>query len=157
MADMRERIKSGSAWEEKFAYSRAVVDGRWVFVAGTTGVDYETMTVPDDVVEQTRLCLKNIANALAQAGATMNDVVRATYYFWPENHMDAIAPVVREAMGTAQPAATGVIARLIDPRLMIEIEVTALKPEGVDAVDFPAKKAKPKKKAEKKAKKAKKK
>jgi enamine deaminase RidA (YjgF/YER057c/UK114 family) len=156
MADTRERVKSGSAWEEKFAYSRAVADGRWVFVAGTTGVDYETMTVPDDVVEQTRLCLRNIANALAQCGATLNDVVRATYYFWPGNHMEAVAPVVREAFGRAQPAATGVIAQLIDPRLMIEIEVTALKPTGVDEVDFPAgkaKKDKPKKAAKKKRKK----
>ncbi len=122
----RTHIHSGSPFEEEFAYYRAVVAGGWVFVAGTTGFDYAAMTISDDVVEQAAQCFLNIQAALAQAGATLDDVVRVTYVLPVGADFAACAPVLRRYLGTARPAAMMLVAGLLDPRMKIEIEVTAL-------------------------------
>ena len=124
---MRRLISSGSTFEEQIGYSRAVVDGDWVFVAGTTGFDYSTMTISDDIVEQTARCLRNIAAALEQGGASFADVVRVTYVLPDGGDFEACWPALREAFGEARPAAMMIEAGLSDPRMKIEIEVTALK------------------------------
>jgi enamine deaminase RidA (YjgF/YER057c/UK114 family) len=126
----RTRISQGSAFEEQIGYSRAVVDGRWVFVAGTTGFDYAAMTIPDDIVEQVDQTLANIASALLQAGATADDVVRVKYYLPDAADFEACWPSLRRYFGAARPAATMLVTGLADPRIKIEIEVTALKTEG---------------------------
>lgn len=123
----RQRISSGSTFEAQIGYSRAVVAGPWVFVSGTTGFDYSTMTIADDVVAQAEQCLKNIEAALAQAGATMADVVRVTYVLPDASEFEACWPVLRRYFGEVRPAAMMISAGLADPRMMIEIEVTALK------------------------------
>ncbi|MFW2383579.1 MAG: RidA family protein [Acidimicrobiales bacterium] len=125
----RTRISQGSTFEELVGYSRAVVDGRWVFVAGTTGFNYATMTISDDIVEQVDQTLANIASALLQAGATADDVVRVKYYLPDPDDFEACWPSLRRYFGTAKPAATMLVTGLADPRMKIEIEVTALKPE----------------------------
>jgi enamine deaminase RidA (YjgF/YER057c/UK114 family) len=126
----RIRISQGSTFEELVGYSRAVVDGRWVFVAGTTGFDYGTMTISDDIVEQVDQTLANIDSALLQAGATADDVVRVKYYLPDPADFEACWPSLRRYFGTARPAATMLVAGLAEPRMKIEIEVTALKPEA---------------------------
>lgn len=123
----RRLISQGSPFEEKVGYSRAVVQGDWIFVAGTTGYDYQTMTISKDVAEQTRQCLKNIEWALAEAGSNLRDVVRVRYILpdaddWP----DCWEPL-REAFGDIRPAATMLVAGLSDAPMKIEIEVTALR------------------------------
>lgn len=123
----RQRISSGSTFEAQIGYSRAVVAGPWVFVSGTTGFDYTTMTIADGVVEQAEQCLKNIEAALAQAGATMSDVVRVTYVLPDASGFEACWPVLRRYFGEVRPAAMMISAGLADPRMKIEIEVTALK------------------------------
>ena len=123
----RQRISSGSTFEAQIGYSRAVVAGPWVFVSGTTGFDYSTMTIADDVVAQAEQCLKNIEAALAQAGATMADVVRVTYVLPDASEFEACWPVLRRYFGEVRPAAMMISAGLADPRMMIEMEVTALK------------------------------
>ena len=120
-------ISSGSAYETVAGYSRAVVDGDWVHVSGTTGFDYATMTISDDLLAQTRQALNNIAAALAQAGATLDDVVRVTYYLTERDAFGKAAPVFGEFFAKARPAATAVVCQLIDERMKIEIEVTARK------------------------------
>ncbi len=120
-------ISSGSAFEAVAGYSRAVVDGDWIHVAGTTGFDYATMTISEDVVTQTRQVFKNIAMALAQAGASLDDVVRVTYYLTERESFQVLAPVFGEHFARARPAATAVICGLVDARMKIEIEVTARK------------------------------
>lgn len=128
---MRRWISQGSPFEAEFAYARAVVDGAWIHVSGTTGFDYETMTLPEDVIGQCRQALANIAAALAQAGASCDDVVRVRYYLLDAGEFSALAPLLRAHFGAARPAATMlVVAGLIDPRLRIEIEATAHRPEG---------------------------
>jgi enamine deaminase RidA (YjgF/YER057c/UK114 family) len=127
----RQHISSGSHFETEIGYSRAVVAGDWVFVSGTTGFDYASMTISDDVAEQTAQCFKNIATALAQAGATLDEVMRVTYILPQAADFEACWPVLRQYLGRARPAATMVSAGLIDPRMKIEIEVTALKASGV--------------------------
>ena len=122
---MRRLISSGSRLEAEAGYSRAVVDGEWVFVAGTTGFDYAAMTIAEDPAEQARQALRNIAAALAEAGASLADVVRVRYYLpdladWPK-----ITSVLGEVFGPIRPAATALVCDLIDPRMKIEIEVTA--------------------------------
>jgi enamine deaminase RidA (YjgF/YER057c/UK114 family) len=122
---MRRLISSGSPFEMATGYSRAVVDGDWVFVAGTTGFDYRAMTIADDPAEQARQAFANIAAALAEAGAGLADVVRVHYYLpdladWPR-----ITPVLGEVFGAIRPAATALVCGLVDPRMKIEIEVTA--------------------------------
>lgn len=129
MADNRRLISQGSTFEELVGYSRAVVDGRWVFVAGTTGFDYETMTISDDVVEQVEQALANIDDALRRAGSGPDDVVRVHYLLPDRDDFEACWPSLRRYFGRALPAATMMVAGLSDPRMKIEIEVTALKPE----------------------------
>jgi enamine deaminase RidA (YjgF/YER057c/UK114 family) len=123
----RRRISSGSTFEEQIGYSRAVVAGDWVFVSGTTGFDYATMTIADDIVEQAEQCLKNIESALQQAGAGIADVVRVTYVLPDGADFEACWPVLRKYFGTVRPAAMMISAGLADPRMKIEIEVTALR------------------------------
>jgi enamine deaminase RidA (YjgF/YER057c/UK114 family) len=121
----RQLISSGSPFEAAGGYSRAVVDGEWVFVAGTTGFDYASMTIADDPAEQTRQALRNIERALAEAGASLADVVRVKYYVPDAADWPRIMPVLAEAFATIRPAATALICGLVDPRMKIEIEVTA--------------------------------
>ncbi len=123
----RRLISSGSPFEAQIGYSRAVVQGDWVFVSGTTGFDYATMTISPNVDEQARQCLANIAQALREAGASMADVVRVTYILPDGADFEACWPVLREVFGEVRPAATMISARLLDPRMRIEIEVTALR------------------------------
>jgi enamine deaminase RidA (YjgF/YER057c/UK114 family) len=126
---MRRLISSGSPFEAEAGYSRAVVDGEWVFVAGTTGFDYAAMTISDDPAEQARQALRNIVAALGEAGASLADVVRVKYYLPDAADWPRVVPVLGEAFGAIRPAATALICGLIDPRMMIEIEVTARRSE----------------------------
>jgi enamine deaminase RidA (YjgF/YER057c/UK114 family) len=123
----RKLISSGSTFEAEIGYSRAVVQGDWVFVSGTTGFDYSTMTISDDLLVQTEQCLKNIAAALAQAGASLADVVRMTYVLPDASAFPQCWPVLRKYFGEVRPAAMMISAGLADPRMKIEIEVTAMK------------------------------
>ncbi|HEY7761235.1 MAG TPA: RidA family protein [Burkholderiales bacterium] len=121
----RKLISSGSTFEKIAGFSRAVVDGDWVFVAGTTGYDYSTMTIAPDVVAQTRQTFRNIDQALAQAGCTLEDVVRVHYYLTDQAYFKQVAPIFGEFLGDARPAATAIVCRLVDDAIKIEIEVTA--------------------------------
>jgi enamine deaminase RidA (YjgF/YER057c/UK114 family) len=121
----RRLISSGSTFEAEIGFSRAVVDGQWVFVSGTTGFDYQTMTIADGIVAQADQCLRNIEAALAQADATLADVVRVTYIVPKADEFRECWPVLRKHFGDVKPAATMISAGLIDPRIRIEIEVTA--------------------------------
>jgi enamine deaminase RidA (YjgF/YER057c/UK114 family) len=123
----RTLISSGSTFEAQIGYSRAVVAGNWVFVSGTTGFDYATMTISDDVLVQAEQCLKNIASALQQAGSSLQDVVRVTYVLPQTADFEPCWPVLRKYFGEVRPAAMMISAGLADPRMKIEIEVTALK------------------------------
>jgi enamine deaminase RidA (YjgF/YER057c/UK114 family) len=127
---VRRLISSGSTFEKEIGYSRAVVDGEWVFVSGTTGFDYATMTLADGVVAQAEQCLRNIEAALAQAGASLADVVRVHYILPDPDEFPPCWPVLRKAFGDIRPAATMFSAKLLDPRIRIEIEVTARVPIG---------------------------
>ncbi len=122
----RRLISSGSSFERDIGYSRAVVVGDRVFVSGTTGFDYATMTISDDIAEQAAQCLRNIEAALAQAGASMRDVVRVRYILPNAADFPATWPVLRAAFGEIRPAATMFEAKLADPRMKIEIEVDAI-------------------------------
>ena len=124
---MRRLISSGSSFEREIGYSRAVVDGDWVFLSGTTGFDYETMTISDDVTKQAEQCLRNIEQALAAAGSVVSDVVRVRYILPRVEDFESCWPVLRRYFGEVRPAATMIAAGLIDPRIKIEIEVTARK------------------------------
>jgi enamine deaminase RidA (YjgF/YER057c/UK114 family) len=121
----RRLISSGSTFEQEIGYSRAVVDGDWVFVSGTTGFDYASMTIADGVVEQTEQCLLNIEAALAQAGSSLRDVVRVTYVLPKAEDFRHCWPTLRKYFGDVRPAAMMISAGLADPRMRIEIEVTA--------------------------------
>ena len=121
----RRRIDSGSRFEREAAYSRAVVDGDTVFVSGTTGFDYATMTIEDDVVAQCRQTFRNVERALGEAGASLQDVVRVTYILPEPADFERCWPVLRERFGDVRPAATMFAARLVAPRIKIESEVTA--------------------------------
>ena len=123
----RQLISSGSSFEAQIGYSRAVVAGDWVFVSGTTGFDYASMTISDSLVEQTDQCLKNIDAALRQAGSSLKDVVRVTYVLPSGGEFEQCWPVLRQYFGEVRPAAMMISAGLADPRMKIEIEVTALK------------------------------
>jgi enamine deaminase RidA (YjgF/YER057c/UK114 family) len=123
----RRRITSGSPFERDIGYSRAVVDGDWVFVSGTTGFDYATMEISDDPGEQADQALRNIAGALEQAGSSLDDVVRVHYYLPSADDFEACWPALRKHLGVALPAATMLVSGLADPRMKIEIEVTARK------------------------------
>ena len=122
---MRRLISSGSPFEAEAGFSRAVVDGEWIFVAGTTGFDYAQMTIAEDPAEQARQALRNIEKALAEAGGALADVVRVHYYVPNIADWQAIVPVLGEAFGRIRPAATALVCGLVDPRMKIEIEVTA--------------------------------
>jgi enamine deaminase RidA (YjgF/YER057c/UK114 family) len=126
----RRLISSGSTFEEKIGYSRAVVDGDWVFVSGTTGFDYAKMTISDDLLVQVEQCLRNIEAALHQAGASLRDVVRVTYVLPDAADFEPCWPVLRRYFGEVRPAAMMIAAGLADPRMRIEIEVTARRRSG---------------------------
>jgi enamine deaminase RidA (YjgF/YER057c/UK114 family) len=121
----RRAILSGSTFEEQIGYARAVVDGDWVHVSGTTGFDYRTMTISDDVVEQAGQCLRNIEEALAEAGGTLADVVRVRYLLPERADFEPCWPLLRAAFGEIRPAATMLVCGLADERMKIEIEVYA--------------------------------
>ena len=123
----RQLISSGSTFEAQIGYSRAVVAGNWVFVSGTTGFDYATMTISDDVVVQAEQCLKNISSALEQTGSSLQDVVRVTYVLPQTADFEPCWPILRKYFGEVRPAAMMISAGLADPRMKIEIEVTAIK------------------------------
>jgi enamine deaminase RidA (YjgF/YER057c/UK114 family) len=120
-------ISSGSQFEHDIGYSRAVVDGEWVFVSGTTGFDYSTMAISDSLLDQTEQCLKNIQSALRQAGAEFTDVVRVLYVLPKGDRFPECWPILRKYFGAVRPAATMIAAGLADPRMQIEIQVTARK------------------------------
>ena len=122
---MRRTISSGSSFEREIGYARAVVDGDWVFVSGTTGFDYAAMTISPDVAAQTEQCLANIEVALAEAGCGFAEVVRVRYILPDARDFPACWPALRRCFGAAPPAATMIAAGLADPRMRIEIEVTA--------------------------------
>lgn len=123
----RQLISSGSTFEQEIGYSRAVVAGDWVFVSGTTGFDYSSMSIAEGLLEQTEQCLKNIDAALKQAGSSLADVVRVTYVLPNGSEFAQCWPVLRKHFGEVRPAAMMICAGLSDPRMRIEIEVTALK------------------------------
>ena len=128
---MRRRlISSGSPFERDIGYSRAVVDGEWVFVSGTTGFDYESMTISLDVREQAEQAMRNIERALAEAGSSFADVVRVRYILPDAADFEPCWPVLRRYLGEVRPAATMIAAGLSDPRMRIEVEVTARRPSG---------------------------
>lgn len=129
----RRLISSGSTFEADIGYSRAVVDGEWVFVSGTTGFDYATMSIPDGLAEQTEQCFRNIQAALAQAGASLADVVRVVYVLPRADEFPECWPVLRRHFGEVRPAAMMISAGLSDPRIRIEIEVTARLGSGARA------------------------
>jgi enamine deaminase RidA (YjgF/YER057c/UK114 family) len=123
----RELISSGSQFEQKIGYSRGVAQGEWVFMSGTTGFNYATMTISDNLVEQAEQCFRNIEAALAQAGASLSDVVRVTYLLTRREDFEPIWPVLQKHFGDVRPACTVQVTGLIDERMLLEIEVTALK------------------------------
>jgi enamine deaminase RidA (YjgF/YER057c/UK114 family) len=123
----RQLISSGSQFEHDIGYSRAVVDDEWVFVSGTTGFDYAAATISDNLLEQAEQCMKNIQSALRQAGAEFTDVVRVTYVLPDAGRFPECWPILRKYLGAVRPAAMMISAGLADPRMQIEIEVTARK------------------------------
>ena len=123
----RQLISSGSQFEHDIGYSRAVVDGEWVFVSGTTGFDYATMTISESLLDQTEQCLENIQSALQQAGAEFADVVRVIYVLPDGARFPECWPILRKYLGAVRPAAMMISAGLSDPRMQIEIQVTARK------------------------------
>ena len=122
---MRRLISTGSPFEKAAGYSRAVADGDWCFVSGTTGYDYDTMTMPESVEAQVRNIFGTIARALGEAGFSLEDVVRARYIITDPAYQDAVFAVTGEMLGDIRPAATMIIAGLIRPEMKVEIEVTA--------------------------------
>ena len=127
MNNKRQLISSGSSFEEQIGYSRAVVDGNWVFVSGTTGYNYESMTISDDIVEQTEMCFKNIVATLEKADASLGDVVRVLYILPDAKEFKKCWATIRKHFGEIKPAATMFSAGLADDKMKIEIQVTALK------------------------------
>jgi len=121
----RRLISSGSAFEAVAGYSRAVVEGNYVHVAGTTGFDYASMTIDPDPAAQTHQCFRNIAYALEQAGCSLDDVVRVRYFLTDASLFEQVAPIFGQYFRTARPAATAIVCGLVDARMKIEIEITA--------------------------------
>ncbi|SEQ83490.1 Enamine deaminase RidA, house cleaning of reactive enamine intermediates, YjgF/YER057c/UK114 family [Nitrosomonas sp. Nm51] len=121
----RQRISSGSTFEQEIGYSRAVRAGDWVMVSGTTGFDYSTMTISGDLLEQTEQCFQNIDAALREAGSSIKDVVRVTYVLPNVEDFPKCFPVTRKYFGDVRPSAMMLTAGLSDPRMKIEIQVTA--------------------------------
>jgi len=126
----RRLISSGSTFEQEIGYSRAVVEGDWVFVSGTTGFDYSKMTISDDLLEQAEQCFRNIGAALDEAGASMRDIVRVTYILPDAADFPKCWPIFRKYLGDVRPAAMMLAAGLSDPRMRIEIQVTARRGSG---------------------------
>ncbi len=122
-----KRISTGSPFEATMGYSRAVVKGGWCFVSGVTGYDYATMKMPNSALDQARNCFRTIGSVLTEAGFTMDDTVRVQYTLTDAGQVDAVLPALAEALGRVRPAATMVIAGLIRPEMLIEIEVTAFR------------------------------
>lgn len=125
---MPRLISSGSAFEAVAGYSRAVIDEAYVHVAGTTGFDYAAMRIDDDPVAQCHQCFRNIAAALEQAGCTLDHVVRVRYYLTDVALFERLAPLLGEYFRAARPAATAIVCQLVDPRMKLEVEVTARRP-----------------------------
>ena len=123
----RRQISSGSKFEAEIGYSRAIVDGDWMWVSGTTGFNYDAMTISEDVVEQADQTFRNIRAAMEKGGFSLEDVVSVTYIFPRAEDFEPCWPVLRKYLGEVRPAATAIIAQLIDPRMKIEIQVTAKK------------------------------
>ncbi|WP_396956123.1 RidA family protein [Nitrosomonas sp.] len=126
----RKLISSGSAFEKEIGYSRAVVVDNWVLVSGTTGFDYSKMSISDDLLEQAEQCFKNIEAALDQAGSSMKEVVRVTYVFPQAEDFEKCWPIMRKYLGDVRPSAMMLTAGLSDPRMKIEIQVTAYRGAG---------------------------
>jgi len=126
----RRLISSGSTFESDIGYSRAVVQGDWVFVSGTTGFDYSTMAIANGVEAQAKQCLENIKAALVRAGSSLADIVRVTYILADGKEFERCWPVLREHFANVRPAATMIEAKMLDPRMRIEIEVTAIKQQS---------------------------
>ena len=124
---MRKLISTGSPFEKAAGYSRAVVQGDWCFVSGTTGYDYATMTMPGTIEAQTRNCLDTVAKALKEGGFDLADVVRARYYITDQADVDTVFPILGAYFGAVRPAATMIVCGLNKPEMKIEIEVTALR------------------------------
>jgi enamine deaminase RidA (YjgF/YER057c/UK114 family) len=122
----RRLISSGSSWESRYGYSRAVVDGDRVFVSGTAPVMPDDADPPDDPYEQSRRCLEILQRALDEAGASAADVVRTRVFVTDRVHMDQVMRAHGEVFGEVRPACTGIVAQLIDPRWLVEIEVEAI-------------------------------
>ncbi len=122
-----KHISTGSPFEAKMGYSRAVVKGGWCFVSGVTGYDYTTMVMPEEIADQARNCFATITSVLAQGGFAMSDIVRVQYTVTDVALVDALVPVLGAVLGDIRPAATMVIAGLIRPEMKVEIEVTAFK------------------------------
>ena len=127
---MHKRLSSGSQFEQNIGYSRAVIDGDYVFISGTTGYDYSNMSISDDIVEQTEQCMRNIGQVLEQAGCGWRDVVRVRYLLPQREDFPHCWPVLTRYLGAAPPAATMMIVGLFDPRMKIEIEATARIPQA---------------------------
>ncbi|MCZ4408196.1 RidA family protein [Cryomorphaceae bacterium 1068] len=123
----RHNISTGSTFEERIGYSRAVVAGEWVFVSGTTGYDYSTMTISNDIVKQTEQCLQNIEKVLTEAGSKLEDIVRVTYILPEASEFEMCWPTLRKYFGEVKPAATMISAGLANDLMKIEIEVTAIR------------------------------
>ncbi len=123
----RRLISSGSPFEKQVGYSRAVVQGDWCFVAGTSGYDPDTRVMPESAADQARNALKVSAAALAEAGFALTDVVRATYFFTDAKYWDEVGPVLGEMFGDIRPAATALVVGLVKPEMKVEIELTALR------------------------------
>lgn len=125
-----QRIRTGSDFEARAGYARAVIEGHRVHVSGTTGFDYTTMQIDPDPVAQARQCFRNIAEVLRQAGSSLDEVIRVRYLLTDAALFESLAPVFAEHLGRAQPAATAMVVGLVDPRIRVEIEVTALRVDG---------------------------
>jgi enamine deaminase RidA (YjgF/YER057c/UK114 family) len=126
----RRLISTGSPFERTAGYSRALVQGDWCFVSGTTGYDYVSMTMPADLESQTRNALATIGKALTEAGFAFADIVRVRYYITEAGHSDIVFPIVGETFREIRPAATMIVCGMIRPEMMIEIEATALRQAG---------------------------
>ena len=126
---MRKKISSGSTFESEIGYSRAIVQDNWIFVSGTTGYDYESMKISNDILEQTEQCFKNIIASLEKANASLSDVVRVMYILPDATDFETCWPVLKKYFGEIRPAATMISAGLANSKMKIEIEVTAIKIE----------------------------
>ena len=127
MTNKRNLISSGSKFEREVGYSRAVVDGEWIFVSGTTGYNYQNMTISDDIVKQTEQCLENIKAALQKADSKLKDIVRVMYILPDAEEFEKCWPILRKYFGDIKPASTMISAGLANPEMKIEIQVTARK------------------------------